>query len=122
MTKKQEEIIQVLSSPINVRNEDKIKWRTNFMQDNIAVLNTILQLIKENAAYQKPNAIYILRAGTQNSIMMSPYTLNLMLKYETNKGTKEKQGLELLRLLKLQACRRASNISLTTQTSNTGTV
>ena len=92
------------------------------MQDNIAVLNTILQLIKENIAYQKPNAIYILRGASGNSIMMSPYTLNLILKYEINRGTTGKQGLELLRLLKLQACRKASNASLTTQTSNTSMV
>lgn len=122
MTKKQQEIIEVLSSNNNVRNEEKIKWRNNIMQDNIAVLNTILQLIKENIAYQKPNAIYILRGASGNSIMMSPYTLNLILKYEINRGTKGKQGLELLRLLKLQACRKASNTSLTTQTSNTSMV
>lgn len=122
MTKKQQEIIEVLSSNNNVRNEEKIKWRNNIMQDNIAVLNTILQLIKENIAYQKPNAIYILRGASGNSIMMSPYTLNLILKYEINRGTTGKQGLELLRLLKLQACRKASNASLTTQTSNTSMV
>lgn len=122
MTKKQQEIIEVLSSNNNVRNEEKIKWRNNIMQDNIAVLNTILQLIKENIAYQKPNAIYILRGASGNSIMMSPYTLNLILKYEINRGTTGKQGLELLRLLKLQACRKALNASLTTQTSNTSMV
>lgn len=118
MTKKQEEIISVLSSPINVRNEDKIKWRTNFMQDNVAVLDTILRLIKERKEYQKSNAILVRLASEQNSILAAPYSLNLMLRYEINKGTKEKSGLELLRLLKLQACRKVSNTLLATQTTS----
>ena len=122
MTKKQEEIIQVLSSSINVRNEDKIKWRTNFMQENVAVLDTILQLIKENKEYQKSNAILVRLTSEQNSILAAPYSLNLMLRYQTNKGTKEKSGLELLRLLKLQACRKASNTSSTIPTTNTDMV
>ncbi len=122
MTKKQEEIIQVLSNPINVRNEDKIKWRTNFMQENVVVLDTILQLIKENKEYQKSNAILVRLTSEQNSIIAAPYSLNLMLRYQTNKGTKEKSGIDLLRLLKLQACRKASNTSSTIPTTNTSTV
>lgn len=122
MTKKQEEIIAVLSSPINVRNETKLQWRNTLMQENIVVLDAILQLIKLNKAYQQPNAILIRQTSEQNSIRTSPYVLMLTLRYQTNKGTKEKSGIDLLRLLKLQACRKALNTSSTTPMTNTETV
>lgn len=122
MTKKQEEIIQVLSSPINVRKVDRIKWRNNPMQENLVVLDAILRLIKKNKVYQKSNALLVQQTSERNNVIMSPYVLMLQLRYETNKGTKEKDGLELLRLLKLQACRKASNASSTIPMTNTDMV
>jgi hypothetical protein len=122
MTKIQEEIIQVLSSPINVRKVDRIKWRNNPMQESIVVLDAILQLIKENKVYQKPNALLVQQTSKRNNVIMSPYVLMLQLRYEINKGIKEKEGLELLRLLKLQACRKASNASSTIPMINIDTV
>ena len=125
MTTKQQEIIKVLKSSTNVRNDEKVRWKTNIMQENIPVLDTIFEIIKKNKAYQKPNSVFVQRLDANNSnnhIMTEPYVLMLELKYETNKGTKEKHGIDLLKVLKLQACRKASNASLTIPTTNTDTV
>ena len=115
-------VIEVLRSDINVRNAQKKYWKEQPAQKNIDVLNAIYEILNKNPIYKKPHAILIFRTNAQNKVQLSPYALNIWLNYEVNKGTNNKQGLSLLNVLKLQACRRGQSISSTTPTNNINVV
>lgn len=107
-------VIEVLTSDTNMRNAQKKYWKEQPMQKNIDVLNAIYEMLDKNPVYKKPNSILIFRTNAKNKVQLSPYALNIWLNYEVNKGTNNKQGLNLLNVLKLQACRRGQSISSTT--------